>query len=288
MVSLAIQPSLANRTSPRSRGASWCSAKGLNTLLGVDATEESDLPLFRCVQVRSGQSLIRAGQVFTTLFVVKAGFFKTVFTDETGNEQVLGFPVKSELLGTDGLGDHAHVNEVVALTAADVVEIPFTCLGTLASMQAGLDETLLRTVSRQLVHEQLALTMIGAMRADSRMAGFLLGIGQKMNAMGYSSVEFNLQMNRQAIGSYLGMKIETVSRTLTGMARSGLIELHQRQVRILKPDGLRELYRQGPLKKSNITRDDSAAQTQPSVPHQSAQTPWSGLVTGLSGPLRRP
>ncbi len=272
----------AARTGP---GAElWCTAAQLNELLGsVNPSADAHTPLFLHRKVKAGQRLINAGHFFDSLYVVNGGFFKTVFVDESGNEQVLSFPMKGDLLGTDGIGNRTHVNEVVALSASDVIVVPFNGLEALGRVQPGLDDVLLRIISQQLVHEQLALTAIGALCAESRLARFLLRTGARMKAMGYSDRQFILRMSRQDIGSYLGMKIETVSRTLTTLVRKGLIEVSQREVSITDPAGLELVHRVGPAKpraSNSQTDGGSGMRTSPHEPGDltlSAPTPWSGL-----------
>jgi len=62
---------------------------------------------------------------------------------------------------------------------------------------------------------------------------FLLDLSQRFAARGYSSSEFNLRMTRQEIGSYLGLKLETVSRIFSQFQEEGLIGIQQKFVRIL-------------------------------------------------------
>ncbi len=268
-------------TSARDR---WCTAAELNELLGsANPGADASTPLFVHRRIRAGQRLIHVGHPFDSLYVVNGGFFKTMYIDESGYEQVLGFPMKGDLIGTDGIGGRTHVNEVIALTAADVIVIPFNGLEALGRVQPGLDDILLRMISRQLVHEQLALTAIGALSAESRLARFLLRTGERMKSLGYSDREFILRMSRQDIGSYLGMKIETVSRTLTALVRKGLISIAQREVTLIDREGLDELHRRGPARPEATGRSNRAPARTPATSGL-ASTPWSGL-TGDQDPL---
>lgn len=281
MVNPANQARVAR---PAAGAEQWCTAHALDELLGV-ASSQSDAtkPVFQHRRVKAGQRLISAGHLFESLFVVNGGFFKTVFIDESGNEQVLGFPMKGDLIGTDGIGSRTHVNEVVALSAADVVVVPFSGLEALGRVHHGLDDLLLRIISQQLVHEQLALTAIGALCAESRLARFLLRTGARMRAMGFSDREFILRMSRQDIGSYLGMKIETVSRTLSTLMRKELIAVNQREVTLLDIDGLEAVHRFGPAREGGEKSARSPATGKPSRPAPDvlrvAATPWAALTS---------
>jgi CRP/FNR family transcriptional regulator len=79
------------------------------------------------------------------------------------------------------------------------------------------------------------------MRAEERLAAFLLSLSQRLAARGYLNNEFDLRMSRVEIGSYLGIQIETVSRMLSRFAESGLIQIKQRHIKLIDMNGLYEL-----------------------------------------------
>jgi CRP/FNR family transcriptional regulator len=77
------------------------------------------------------------------------------------------------------------------------------------------------------------MMLLGTMRAEERLAAFLLNLSQRFVARGYSPTEFHLRMTREEIGSYLGLKLETVSRSFSRFQDDGLISVQQKHVRIL-------------------------------------------------------
>jgi CRP/FNR family transcriptional regulator len=85
------------------------------------------------------------------------------------------------------------------------------------------------------------MLLLGSMRAEERLAAFLLNLVQRLQARGFSSQELILRMTREEIGSYLGMKLETVSRTFSRFADEGLIEVRQRHIHILDDQALKRL-----------------------------------------------
>jgi CRP/FNR family transcriptional regulator len=98
-----------------------------------------------------------------------------------------------------------------------------------------------RLMSREIVREHGLMTLLGSMSAEERIAAFLLNVSQRMKARGYSPTEFHLRMSRAEIGSYLGMKLETVSRTLSGLQQQGLLEVDKKHVRIVDMHALGRL-----------------------------------------------
>ena len=83
---------------------------------------------------------------------------------------------------------------------------------------------------------------LGVMRAEERIAAFLLNLSHRLNARGYSPPEFHLRMTREEIGSYLGLKLETVSRAFSRFNADGLIAVDQKFVRIIDLQGLKNVY----------------------------------------------
>jgi CRP/FNR family transcriptional regulator len=76
------------------------------------------------------------------------------------------------------------------------------------------------------------------MNAEERLAMFLLDLSRRFAARGYSRSEFHLRMTREEIGSYLGLKFETVSRTFSKFQDEGLIGVQQKFIRIQDSAGL--------------------------------------------------
>lgn len=71
-----------------------------------------------------------------------------------------------------------------------------------------------------------------------RPAALLANLAGRLHARGFSRTELNLPMTREAIGSYLGMKIETVSRIFTRLVEQGMVKVNRRHVHILDPVAL--------------------------------------------------
>jgi CRP/FNR family transcriptional regulator len=79
------------------------------------------------------------------------------------------------------------------------------------------------------------------MSAEQRLAAFLIDLSQRYRARGYSSSEFVLRMTREEIGSYLGLKLETVSRLFSSFQRDALLQVQGRAVKLLDPITLKQL-----------------------------------------------
>lgn len=182
---------------------------------------------------RRGDYLFRSGEFFRSLYAIRTGFFKTQVLHEDGREQVTGFQMAGEIIGMDAISTDSHTCDAIALEDSEVCEIPFDRLEALSRELPSLQRHLHRIMSREIVRDQGIMLLLGSMRAEERLAAFLLNLSQRFSARGYSPTCFNLRMTRQEIGSYLGLKLETISRTLSQFQEDGLISVKVRSIEIL-------------------------------------------------------
>lgn len=198
--------------------------------------------MFSRRRVKEGQALYHEGDSFGFLYAVRSGTFKSSVTSRDGREQVTGFHMAGEMMGLDGLASGAHASGATALEDAEVCAIPYAQLADLATGSAALQQAVSRLMSREIVREHSLMMLLGSMNAEERLAAFLLNLSQRFKARGYSASEFHLRMSRADIGSYLGMKLETVSRTFSGFQQQGLLKVDKKHVRILDHAGLTRAF----------------------------------------------
>jgi CRP/FNR family transcriptional regulator len=224
-----------------------CSLRELCLPVGLSEEEMSKLDslVFLRRTVKRGDHLFRAGDPFASLYAARTGFFKTKLLLEDGREQVTGFHMAGELMGMDGIGTERHTCDAVALEDSEVCVIPFDRLEGLSREMEALQHHFHKVMSREIVREHGVMMLLGSMRAEERLAAFLLNLSQRLSTRGYSPNEFNLRMTREEIGSYLGLKLETVSRVFSRFQEEGLIGVQQKNIRILNAAGLRELVGRG-------------------------------------------
>ena len=192
-------------------------------------------------KVKRGATLFRNGEVFTSLYAIRTGFFKTCVATEDGRDQVTGFQMAGEIIGLDGIVHDHHTCDAVALEDAEVCVMPFEGLEEISREVTALQSHVHKVMSREIVREHGVMLLLGSMRAEERLAAFILNLVQRLHTRGFSSSELVLRMTREEIGSYLGLKLETVSRTFSKFAEDGMIEVKQRHVRILDTAALQRL-----------------------------------------------
>lgn len=193
-------------------------------------------------KIGQGEALYRSGDNFTSLYAIRTGFFKTCVSSSDGREQVTGFQMAGEIIGLDGITSDRHNCNAIALEDAEVCVMPFADVEEISREFPVLQRHVHKIMSREIVRDQGVMLLLGNMRAEERLAAFLLNLVQRLNARGFSRSEVILRMTREEIGSYLGMKLETVSRTFSKFSEEGIIEVKQRWVKILKPDALKQTF----------------------------------------------
>ncbi|WP_310615078.1 fumarate/nitrate reduction transcriptional regulator Fnr [Limnohabitans sp.] len=220
-----------------------CNLRELCMPLGLNESEMArvDDVVATRRKVLRGENLFRNGDKFNSLFAIRTGFFKTRISAEDGRDQVTGFQMAGEIIGLDGIVSDHHTCDAVALEDAEVCVMPFDRIEELSREITSLQRHVHKIMSREIVRENGVMLLLGSMRAEERLAAFLLNLVQRLHARGFSQSELILRMTREEIGSYLGLKLETVSRTFSKFADDGVIEVKQRHVRILNADALKHI-----------------------------------------------
>src|SRR5262249_51888553 len=131
--------------------------------------------------------------------------------------------------------------QATALEDSEVCVLSFDKLEGLGAALPALRRNIFRVASRDLVRQQTMMLLLGSRSAEERLAVFLLDVAERYWARGYSSSEFVLRMTREEIASYLGLKLETVSRLFSSLQEGGLIQVQGRAVKLLDPAQLRGL-----------------------------------------------
>ena len=231
------------RLEPLRAACSSCNLRELCLPVGMadDQLEQLDALVAGRRKVARGDTLFRTGDTFQSLFAVRTGFFKTCLSAADGSDQVTGFQMSGELLGLDGIGTERHTCDAVALEDSTVCVIPYPQLEDLSLQLPELQRVFHKIMSREIVRDHGVMLLLGSMRAEERVAAFLLNLTRRLHLRGFSRSELILRMTREEIGSYLGLKLETVSRTFSRFQAEGLLEVKQRQIRILDQDGLRRI-----------------------------------------------
>ena len=227
-----------------------CNMRELCMPIGLDADELKlvDELVTKRPFVKRGSALFRAGDAFTALYAIRSGFFKTSLTSEDGHDQVTGFQMAGEILGLDGIATDLHTCDAIALEDTEVCVLPFDRIEEISREVKAFQHHVHKIMSREIVRENGVMLLLGNMRAEERLAAFLLNLVQRLHARGFSSSEVILRMTREEIGSYLGLTLETVSRTFSKFADDGMITVNQRHIHIQNAEALKRIMNHEPCR----------------------------------------
>jgi CRP/FNR family transcriptional regulator len=242
---VAIKPVEKRMPSPRKHtvGCSSCNLRELCLPGALDAEDLAriDHVVYARRRVKRGEALYQSGAEFSAIYAIRSGSFKASLFDGEGREQVSGFFMGGELLGLEGLGSGAYQATAIALEDSEVCVLPYALIEELAREIPALQRRLHTVLAREIVRDHGVMMLLGTMRAEQRLATFLLNLSARSKRRGYSSSDFHLRMSREEMGSYLGLKLETVSRLFSQFHDARLIEVDYRHVRILDVQGLERL-----------------------------------------------
>ena len=220
-----------------------CHPSSLSSPGGFESHLRALIDALRPLQIRlhNDDVLFRVGDPFKAIFAIRAGSCKVVLLTSGGQEQIAAFHMAGEIIGTDGIGARFHGSQAIALEDMEVYRLQFDQVERLARFSGEFGHTLHGLLSQETTRAHLMMLALGTLRADQRLAMFLLDLSDRYRARGYSPSEFVLRLTRAEIGSYLGLKLETVSRIFSRFQREGAIQIEGRCVKLLDRPALKQI-----------------------------------------------
>lgn len=192
--------------------------------------------------LKSGEFLFRKGEPIKALYAVTSGTIKIVQTTGTSREQVLGFRFPGELLGEDAIFPKEYSLDALAVDDVSVCRMPISELEDCANNIPSIQRELIDLISRQcyLMQQQMA-AYVARNSAEERLAAFLVNIAERNSTHTGSQTEISLAMSRDDIANFLGLRRETLSRSLSKLQKMQVIRVDGKMLEVLKPDELRLL-----------------------------------------------
>ncbi len=220
-----------------------CNLKGLCLPIALDIgdIERVDKIIQRSRPLQSGDHLYRTGDPFRSIYAVRSGSIKTYLVDENGIEQVTGFFLPGEVLGFDGVANHKHACNVVALETSSVCEIPFEKLEELSLQIHTLQHHMFQLMGQQIESDHQMMLTLSKKNAEGRIATLLLSLSKRYARRNLSPNAMRLPMSRMDMGNFLGLTIETVSRTLSRLHKEDVISVDGREIVLKNHERLDEL-----------------------------------------------
>lgn len=182
-------------------------------------------------KVQCGDYAYRHGQNFGVLYLVSSGIFKIVSLATDGRERATGLDFKGNWLGFDGIASGRHRYSAIALDIGEVWAIPYDDLLKTSAKEPILMRLFIAAMSAKLCHHCHSALTMGTLSAEARVADFLLQWAHALAERGLRTDQIHVNMSRADIGDYLGLRLETVSRALSKLTQSGIIQFHEKRRR---------------------------------------------------------
>ena len=178
--------------------------------------------------VHAGDPIYDGGAVFSHLYLVNSGQFKTVSVTADGRGQVVGLHFRGDWLGFDGIAEGRHGCDAIALDTGEVWAVAYADVLAASMRSPDLARLLHAAMSRQIGRGSDCLVALGTLPADARVADFIKDWAESLAARELRTDQITLHMSRAEIGNYLGMTLETVSRALRRLALCGVIRFDEK------------------------------------------------------------
>jgi len=220
-----------------------CNLHSLCLPLGLDIGDIDKLNKIvkRSRPLHKGDHLFSSGDNFTSIYAIHSGSIKTFTESSQGDEQITGLYLPGELIGLDAIHNGIHPCSASALETTSLCELPFEVLEDLGHDVPELRRQLFNVMSKEIAGDQSLLMFLAQKNAAERLASFLINLSNRLKARNFSETQFNLTMSRKDIGNFLGLTIETVSRTFSHFQSEGILSTERKFVEIHKLDALKKL-----------------------------------------------
>jgi CRP/FNR family transcriptional regulator len=157
-----------------------------------------------------------------------------------GRRQIVGFMFPGDFLGVAEEDEYSCTAQ--AVTPVELCRFPRPSFEALANECPEIEHRLLHAVSTELIEAQEHMLILGRQTAEERLCSFLLHLGKRAPHRGEMDSPLHIPMPRADIGDYLGLSLETVSRTFTVLRDQGLIRLvDAHTIELLDRDELRQI-----------------------------------------------
>lgn len=214
-----------------------CTACAVRSLSICGALDQDDLAEFerlsRHVQLAPNEALFTAGEAARAVHNLTAGVARLYKLLPDGRRQVIGFALPGDFLGIMPSDRYSF--------SADAIDQVSVCRFSRDAFTQFIEQRphfLLRInefAARELMLAQEQMVLLGRRTAEEKVAAFLVGWRERLAHIGDDRQTISLPMSRQDIADYLGLTIETVSRTLTRFEREKMLIIVTGGVRLLDP-----------------------------------------------------
>lgn len=171
--------------------------------------------------VSEGQALITQGEICEYLYVVISGSYRLVTLLPDGRRQITGFVFPGDFLGAGATGESPVTAE--ALEPGLVCRFSQDFLAEMSQRHPGIKDRLLSRAETELTRARTHIVVLGKQTAEEKVLSFLQLMEQARRGRDRATGRIYLPMARQDIADYLGLRLETLSRTLAALKKAGTL-----------------------------------------------------------------
>jgi CRP/FNR family transcriptional regulator, anaerobic regulatory protein len=227
-----IRTTAPNLTRSRSGRCLGCAVRSLSICGALDQPDLAEFErIARHVHLAPNETLFTAGQAASSVHTLTAGVVRLYKLLPDGRRQVIGFALPGDFLGTAPFDRYSYSVDAVNFVSA--CRLSVEAFAQFIEQRPHLLLRINEFVTRELMLAQDQMLLLGRRTAEEKVAAFLVGWRQRLGHAGDDQQTIILPMSRQDIADYLGLTIETVSRTLTRFEREKLLMIITGGVRLL-------------------------------------------------------
>ena len=211
-----------------------CTIREFSVCSSLDTAELREFEhLGRRVRFAACETVFSEEDITTSFFNVLEGVMRLYKLLPDGRRQIVGFALPGDFLGMNVSGRHNFsADSIGAVTVCQFAKAPF---GRFMEDRPHLLRRINELAVRELSQARDHMVLLGRRSAEEKVATFLLGWRERLMPLNGPSNKVPLPMSRQDIADYLGLTIETVSRTFTKLERDGIIEIIHGGISLLDP-----------------------------------------------------
>lgn len=209
---------------PGQESCSDCSVRAFSVCASLDKSEMRDLErLGRQVHFAACETVFAEEDMTTSIYTVLEGVLRLYKLLPDGRRQIVGFALPGDFLGMSMGARHGFSAD--AIGPVTVCQFDRTSFARFSEERPNLLRRINELTVRELKRARDHMVLLGRRSAEEKVATFLLGWRDRLIQLRGVSTTVPLPMSRQDIADYLGLTIETVSRTFTKLERAGVIAI---------------------------------------------------------------
>jgi len=238
-----------------------CTSRNHCLITKIIQKDITQLPAFfyRSISLRDGQYLFRKGDPLSHIYTIKFGSVKSELILRDGVGQVTHFSLPGEPLGLDGVANGHHQVDAIGLAESEICSISYHSFKKIVEKFPELLNVMENALGTLLNSSNVHIFNLVNLNALEKLADFLIDYSNRLGSVGFDRDNFVLPMNRVDLANYLGIKNETLSRSVTQLEKINAISTQNRCIKfvsrkpifeIMDPHSLREKHA---LKKAENT-----------------------------------